>query len=52
MDQPTTEQIDACLNWCADAEESGTNFFGMSYEQGVRDAIDWLQGNGSDPSDA
>ncbi len=51
MSNPTEQEINACLNWCLDAEDTGTtNYHGMTYEQGVRDAIDWLQGNGSDPS--
>ena len=38
-------EVDDCLNWCADAEDAGTNYFGMTYEQGVRDAIEWLAGH-------
>lgn len=52
MESPTEQDIDECLEWCAKAEEHGTNYHGMSYEQGVRDGIDWLRGHGSDPSDA
>ncbi|MCH7400101.1 hypothetical protein MM236_19050 [Belliella sp. DSM 107340] len=39
------EHIDDVLNHCADMENSGkTDSPGMSYEQGVKDAILWVTG--------
>lgn len=46
---PPQNEIDDVLNWCAEGEDEGTHFRGMSYEQGVRAAIDWMQGNGERP---
>ncbi len=31
------EEIDTLLNACADAEEEGSNFLGISYEQGLKE---------------
>jgi hypothetical protein len=42
--KPTTAQIDKVLNQCADAQEHGTHFFGMTYEDGVDAAIRWMLG--------
>jgi len=37
------EEIDRLLNACAEAEDTGVSSFpGMTYEQGVRVAINWL----------
>ena len=48
--KPTQSQIDAVLNQCSELEDSGRNpYFGMTYAQGVRDAIDWMLGDSSDP---
>ncbi len=41
----TDEEINNTLNWCADSEEEGSNYPGMTYEQGVRDTIEWLAGD-------
>lgn len=39
----TSEEIDELLNQCSESEETGhANFLGMSYEQGVKAAIEWL----------
>lgn len=38
----TQEEIDEVLNKCADAFDFGSLFAGMSYEQGVEDAVRWL----------
>lgn len=41
----TQKQIDDLLNRCAEAEESGESaYLGMSYEQGIKAAIEWLDG--------
>ena len=48
-----SDQIDEVLNWAVEAEnKGGSKFPGMTYEQGVRAAIDWLVGNTSDRPDA
>jgi hypothetical protein len=50
MEKPTKQHIDDVLNKCADMEDSGENpFFGMTYAQGVRAAIEWMQGDGENP---
>ena len=45
------EVIDELLNMCAEQEdEGGSKFPGMTYEQGVKAAIDWLtEENGVHP---
>lgn len=40
----TQEEIDRVLNWVAQAEDEGSHYGGMSYEQGIRDMHDWLVG--------
>lgn len=45
----TEEEIDNQLNLAAGAAESGTNLPGMSYEEGVQNAILWLSGDFDDP---
>lgn len=46
---PKAEQIDDVLNICVEAEESGhTSYPGMSYEQGVQAAIQWMRGDTTD----
>lgn len=40
------EEIDAVLNKVADqTDQGGTKYFGMSYEQGVAEGINWITGN-------
>jgi len=42
----TDQEIYQLLNQCAEAEEmSTTKFPGMSYEQGIKEAIEWLSGD-------
>lgn len=37
------EEIDELLNRCVEAEETGESAYpGMSYEQGIKAAIEWL----------
>lgn len=44
MNRPQ-EQIDELLNRCTEAEETGESAYpGMSYEQGIKAAIEWLDG--------
>lgn len=50
MSKPTQEEIDDVLNQCSDMEDSGKNpFFGMTYAQGVKAAIEWMQGYEENP---
>jgi len=44
----TSEEIDEVLNRAADAMDNGSQVPGMSYEQGVHDAIQWAIGNYDD----
>ena len=46
MEIPTDREINEVLDWCMDAEADGTHYHGMTYEQGVRAAIEWLRGEG------
>ncbi len=47
---PTEDQIDEQLNLAAaQEEEGGSKWPGMSYEQGVRAAIDWMRGFADEP---
>lgn len=49
---PTQNEIDTVSDWCRDSEEmGGSNYPGMTYEQGVLAAIDWMQGYGENPSE-
>lgn len=39
----TEKEIDELLNRCVEAEETGESAYpGMSYEQGIKAAIEWL----------
>ena len=43
--QRTDDQVNDLLNRCAEAEEIGESAYpGMSYEQGIKAAIEWLEG--------
>lgn len=42
----TQKEIDEVLNTCADAEMEGSQFHGMTYEQGVEAGIRWLTKDG------
>ena len=38
-------EVDTLLNKCADASDAGeSQYHGMSYEEGIRDGIQWLIG--------
>ncbi len=46
----TDEVIDDVLNKAAQAvDDGGSSWPGMSYEQGVQAAIDWLVGHAENP---
>ena len=46
--QRTDQQINDLLNKAINAFDNGTNYPGMSYEQGILDAINWLIGQTND----
>lgn len=47
----TPEEIDDLMNRCSDCENSGESIYpGMTYEQGIQAAINWLDG-GDHPLD-
>jgi len=41
----TEEAVERVLEKANHGIDNGTAFAGMSYEDGVRDAIDWITGN-------
>lgn len=46
----TPEEIDALINQCIESEETGVSKYpGMTYEQGIRVAIEWLDGSEGHP---
>ena len=48
---PSQKEIDEASDWCRDAEAEGmTHYGGMTYEQGVLAALDWMQGWGENPT--
>ena len=50
-EMPEQEALDRVSNWCRDAEDNGeSNYPGMTYEQGILAAIDWIQGYEDDPT--
>jgi hypothetical protein len=45
----TEDEIDDVLNWASESVEHGTTHYrGMTYEQGVEDALLWISGAISD----
>lgn len=44
----TDEEISNVIDWCYEANEKGSHYTGMSYEDGIRAAIDWLTGYNDD----
>ncbi len=52
QDPPTQSEIDDVLNKCNEQEEEGgSQWPGMSYEQGVAAAIRWLTEGQDNPMD-
>ena len=47
--KPSADEIDDVLIWCFEAMDGPSNFPGMTYEEGVEDAIRWMQGEGARP---
>ena len=44
----TDKEIEDLVDKCFDAESEGSKYSGMTYEQGIRAAIDWLFDTGRD----
>ena len=52
MSRPTQDEVDEVLSRCIDqADEGGSRFRGMTYEEGVEACIRWMQGDGPNPLD-
>lgn len=48
--KPTQSEIREVLDICFEVEcEEREGLWGMSYEQGVQAAIEWMQGDGDNP---
>ena len=46
----TEDEINDVLNRCIESEEKGESQWpGMTYEQGVKAALEWVQGYGEHP---
>lgn len=43
-EKPTKEQLEDVINKCTDLDNESM-YPGMTYEQGVKAAIDWMTGN-------
>lgn len=44
----TQEEIDEVMNQAAEAMDQGTKWLGMSYEEGVHNALLWVIGDRED----
>lgn len=40
----SSEEIDDVLNWAAEGMDRGARFPGMSYEEGIHAALQWVFG--------
>jgi len=50
MGQQEQQAIDDLINKVvAQENEGGSKFPGMTYEQGIKATIEWLEGNGPNP---
>lgn len=46
----TEQEIDDVLGMCIDSYNNGASRYpGMTYEQGIEAAIEWMRGNGEHP---
>lgn len=45
----TTKEIHELIDQANETEETGTNFGGMTYEDGIKEALLWVMGQASDP---
>lgn len=48
MARPTQEEVYELLDACSAAMDNGSKYPGMSYEDGLRDGIEWVQEDGID----
>jgi len=51
-ERPTADEVDEVIRWCCQSEMFITHFSGMTYEQGVLAAIEWMLGNADNPKGA
>ena len=51
MSEPTQEEIDVAMDKAYEAEENGSAYPGMSYEDGVKAVIEWFAGSEEPPFD-
>lgn len=49
MIKVTEPQIEKVIGETIDAMDNGSKWPGLSYEEGVRAALDWILGNGPNP---
>ena len=47
--KPTEQEVHQLLDICSEAMENGSKYPGMSYEDGLRDGIDWVTEGGEPP---
>lgn len=45
------DEIARVENWAVEGIDEGTRYPGMSYEQGIVDALAWLRGDSDTPPD-
>lgn len=45
----TESEINDVLNKCCEADENGSVYPGMSYEDGVKAGIEWVTGDTDEP---
>jgi hypothetical protein len=46
------KEIDRLESWAAEGQNEGAHYSGMSYEDGIKDTLDWLFGRrDSSPAD-
>ena len=43
-DDISINEMNDLEDWCNDSENTGSHYPGMSYEQGIRDTLEWLSG--------
>ena len=43
--EPQSKEIYDLMNWAQEGVDQGTRYPGMSYEQGILDALMWLDGS-------
>jgi hypothetical protein len=47
----TLDEIERVEEWAMHGETNGSRYPGMSYEQGIIDTLNWLQGRGAAPDE-